>query len=74
MARDNEEIRRLADKFSGRSTKEVMEDPEFQQLTAEDVEALATEHGQPSSTSSASARPFSLVSRRRERSMMLSLR
>ncbi len=35
MARDNEEIRRLADKFSGRSTKEVMEDPEFQQLTAE---------------------------------------
>jgi hypothetical protein len=45
MARDNEEIRRLADKFSGRSTKEVMEDPEFQQLTAEDVEALAAEHG-----------------------------
>lgn len=44
QGKSEEEIRRLAAKFFGMPNEELVKDPEFQQLTQEDVNALATEH------------------------------
>jgi hypothetical protein len=43
-AKSEQEIRRLADKFDGKSGGQLVEDPEFQQLTVEDLQALSAEY------------------------------
>ena len=57
--KSKKEIRRLADKFLGRPTEELMGDPEFQQLTVEDVDALGAEQRPRASRGKMTAEEFS---------------
>jgi hypothetical protein len=61
QTRSEQAIRRLADKFFGRPTAELRQDPEFQQLSKEEVSALGAEYVRRSAEAEVATEEFTAL-------------